>query len=40
MNAPVSIPLTMTARPGEYAVRTQPFTYKATQGKSGTAKAS
>jgi len=38
-NAPVSIPLTMTAGPGEYAVD-QPFTYNATAGKSGTAKTS
>jgi hypothetical protein len=37
-NVPVSIPLTMTAGPGVYAAD-QPFTYKATQGKSGTAKA-
>jgi hypothetical protein len=36
-NASVSIPLTMTAGPGTYAVD-QPFTYNATQGKSGTAK--
>ena len=38
-NVAVSIPLTMTAGPGEYAVD-QPFTYNATAGKSGTAKAS
>jgi hypothetical protein len=38
-NVGVSIPLTMTAGPGEYAVD-QPFTYNATGGKSGTAKAS
>jgi hypothetical protein len=38
-NAAVSIPLTMTAGPGEYAVD-QPFNYNATAGKSGTAKAS
>lgn len=37
-NAAVSIPLTMTAGPGNYAVD-QPFTYNATAGKSGTAKA-
>jgi hypothetical protein len=37
-NVPVSIPLTMTAGPGVYAAD-QPFSYKATQGKSGTAKA-
>jgi hypothetical protein len=37
-NVPVSIPLTMTAGPGVYAVD-QPFTYKATQGKTGTATA-
>ena len=36
-NVPVSIPLTLTAGPGSYAVD-QPFTYNATQGKSGTAK--
>jgi len=38
-NVAVSIPLTMTAGPGEYAVD-QPFTYNATAGKSGTAKTS
>ncbi len=38
-NVAVSIPLTLTAGPGEYAVD-QPFTYNATAGKSGTAKAS
>jgi hypothetical protein len=38
-NVAVSIPLTMSAGPGEYAVD-QPFTYNATQGKSGTAKTS
>ena len=38
-NVPVSIPLTMTAGPGLYATD-QPFTYKATAGKSGTAKTS
>jgi hypothetical protein len=38
-NVAVSIPLTMTAGPGAYAVD-QPFTYNATAGKSGTAKAS
>jgi len=38
-NASVSIPLTMTAGPGLYATD-QPFTYKATAGKSGTAKTS
>src|SRR5262245_31554829 len=37
-NVPVSIPLTMTAGPGQYATD-QPYTYKAAQGKSGTAKA-
>jgi hypothetical protein len=37
-NVAVSIPLTMTAGPGEYAVD-QPYTYNATAGKSGTAKA-
>jgi hypothetical protein len=37
-NVPVSIPLTMTAGPGVYAVD-QPFTYKATEGKTGTATA-
>ena len=36
-NASVSIPLTLTAGPGNYGVD-QPFTYNATQGKSGTAK--
>jgi len=36
-NVAVSIPLTLTAGPGAYAVD-QPFTYNATQGKSGTAK--
>ena len=36
-NLPVSVPLTMTAGPGEYAAD-QPYTYSATQGKSGTAK--
>ena len=35
----VSIPISMTAGPGVYAVD-QPFTYNATAGKSGTAKAS
>jgi hypothetical protein len=38
-NVPVSIPLTMTAGPGVYATD-QPYSYKATQGKSGTAKTS
>jgi len=38
-NVAVSIPLTMTAGPGEYAVD-QPYTYNATAGKSGTAKTS
>jgi len=37
-NVAVSIPVTLTAGPGEYAVD-QPYTYKATQGKSGTATA-
>jgi hypothetical protein len=37
-NVAVSIPLVLTAGPGEYAVD-QPFTYNATAGKSGTAKA-
>ena len=37
-NVPVSIPLTMQAGPGQYATD-QPFTYNATAGKSGTAKA-
>jgi len=36
---PVTIPVTLTAGPGAYAVD-QPFTYNATQGKTGTAKAS
>ena len=36
-NASVSIPLTLTAGPGNYGVD-QPFIYNATQGKSGTAK--
>jgi hypothetical protein len=38
-NVPVSIPLTMQAGPGQYATD-QPFTYKATAGKTGTAKTS
>jgi len=38
-NVAVSIPLTMMAGPGEYAVD-QPFTYNAKAGKSGTAKTS
>jgi hypothetical protein len=38
-NAPVSVPVTLTAGPGHYATD-QPFTYNAKQGKSGTAKAS
>jgi hypothetical protein len=38
-NVPVSLPLTMTAGPGTYAAD-QPFTYMATQGKSGIAKTS
>jgi hypothetical protein len=38
-NVAVSIPITLLAGPGEYAVD-QPFTYNATAGKSGTAKAS
>jgi len=35
-NVPVTIPLTMTAGPGEYAADL-PYTWKATAGKSGTA---
>ena len=35
-NVPVTIPITMTAGPGTYAVD-QPYTYKATAGKSGKA---
>lgn len=38
-NVPVSIPLTMTAGPGTYAAD-QPYTYKATQGKTATATTS
>jgi hypothetical protein len=35
----VSVPVTLTAGPGEYATD-QAFTYTATQGKKGTAKSS
>jgi hypothetical protein len=38
-NVPVTVPVTFTAGPGKYGTD-QAFTYKATQGKTGTAKSS
>jgi len=38
-NVPVTVPVRFTAGPGTYATD-QAFTYKATQGKTGTAKSS